>query len=175
MAYAAIANDQTVGDLASRLYGVGPRSKVARAAAQELLALNPELKKIKELPEGTLVQVPELEDAETKHRLPDLPEAASGSLVAGLRVGTDALEDALVAQADEARGQANARLKTLQSAAVKKAAAKQENGREQLANATAAADAMAAGARGAKAEWRKAAADLRRDLDKLLAVIADPT
>src|SRR5215216_6284124 len=107
MAFATTANDKTVGELAARLFGVGARSKVGRAAAEQLLAGNPELKNINELPEGTLVEVPEIEDAELETPLPGLTEAAPATLVAGMRVSTDALEHALAATADDAREQAN--------------------------------------------------------------------
>ena len=146
---------------------------MGREAAEQLLALNPELKTIKELPPDTLIEVPEIEDAELKTPLPSLTETGPGMLVAGIRVSTDALGNALAAQADEARNQANARLRTLRSAEVKRAAAEVES-KDQLANATAAAEAMAVTARASKTQWRKAAAELRHDLDQLLAVMADP-
>jgi hypothetical protein len=173
MAFATTGNDQTVGKLAARLFGVGERSKLAREAAEQLLALNPELKTIKELPPDTLIEVPEIEDAELKTPLPSLTETAPGMLVAGIRASTDALGDALAAQADEARDEANARLKTLRSGAAKRAAAEEES-KDQLAHATAVAEAMAVTARASKAQWRKAATELRSDLDELLAVLADP-
>jgi hypothetical protein len=173
MPFATTANDQTVGQLAARLFGVGPRSKIARAAAEELLALNPELKDIKELPEGTLIEVPEIEDAELDTPLPGLTEAAPATLVAGIRASTGALEEALAATADDARDQANASLRRLRSAPIKRAAEEQEN-KEQLELATAVAEALVVTARASKAEWRKAAADMSRDLDELLAVLADP-
>jgi hypothetical protein len=173
MPFATTANDQTVGQLAARLFGVGPRSKIARAAAEELLALNPELKDIKELPEGTLIEVPEIEDAELDTPLPGLTEAAPATLVAGIRASTGALEDALAATADDARDQANASLRRLRSAPIKRAAEEQEN-KEQLELATAVAEALVVTARASKAAWRKAAADMSRDLDELLAVLADP-
>jgi 5,10-methenyltetrahydromethanopterin hydrogenase len=173
MAFATTAKDETLGELAARLFGVGPRSKIARAAAEELLALNPELKDIKELPEGTLIEVPEIEGGELDTPLPGLAEAAPATLVAGIRASADALENALAATADDARNQANASLKRLRSAATKRAAEEQEN-KEQLELATAVAEALVVTARAAKAEWRKAAADMSRDLDELLAVLADP-
>lgn len=173
MAYATTAKDETVAKLAARLFGVGPRSKVGRAAAEELLALNPELKDIKELPEGTLIEVPEIEDAEFDSPLPSLTEAAPATLVAGIRVSTEALEHALAGTADDAREQANESLKRLRSGAMKRAAEEQES-KEQLETATAVAEAVAVSARAAKTEWRKAAADMRRDLDALLTVLAEP-
>jgi hypothetical protein len=173
MAYATTGKDQTVGELAARLFDLSPRSKAGRAAARELLALNPELEDIKELPEGTLIEVPEIEDAELDTPLPALIEAAPATLVAGIRVSTGALEHALAATADEARDEANASLKRLKSAEVRRAAAEHENG-DQLATATAVAEALAVTARAAKAEWRRAAKDLSDDLDELLAVLAQP-
>src|SRR4051794_16547814 len=113
MAYATTSDERTVGELASRLFGVGERSKVGKLAAKRLLTLNPELKEIKDLPPGTLVEVPEVEGAELDQPLPELTEAASGTLVAGLRATTGALGDALAAEADEARKEANAHLKEL--------------------------------------------------------------
>jgi hypothetical protein len=175
MPYATTSEERTVGELAARLFDVSERSKAGRAAAKELLALNPELKGIKELPAGTLVEVPELEDAELKHPLPELTEAAPGALVAGLRAATGPLEDALAAEADEARKQANEHLKALRSAEVKREAAERPDGNAELESATAATEAYLATVRAAKTEWRKAAADLRKDLDELLVVLADPT
>jgi hypothetical protein len=175
MPYTTTSDERTVGELASRLFGVGERSKAGRLAAKELVALNPELKDIKDLPPGTLVEVPELEDAELKHPLPELTEAAPATLVAGLRAATGALEDALAAEADEAREQANEQLKALRSAELKRGAEERPDGKAELAAATAAAEAYVATVRAAKAEWRKGVADLRKDLDELLVLLADPT
>jgi hypothetical protein len=173
MAFATTAKDRTVGELASRLFGVGARSEAGRAAAERLIALNPELKDIKELPEGTLIEVPEVEDAELKKPLPGLPQAASGTLVAGIRASADTLEDVLAETADDARDGANAELKTLRSAAMRRTA--KENGATvSLAIATAEAEAVLEVTRSAKAEWRKAAAELRDDLDDLLKLLVDP-
>jgi hypothetical protein len=175
MAYATTSEERTVGELASRLFGVSERSKVGRLAAKRLLALNPELKGIEELPPGTLVEVPEVEGAELDQPLPGLTEAASGTLVAGLRASTGALGDALAAEVDEARKQANAHLKELRSAEVKRAAAERPDGKAELATATAATEAYLETIRATKAEWRKGVADLRKDLDELLAVLAAPS
>jgi hypothetical protein len=173
MAFATTAKDETVGELAARLFGVGPRSKLGRAAAKELVALNPELKEIKKLPEGTLIEVPEIEDAEPETPLPGLTEAGPATLVASIRVSAAALEHALAATADDARDQANANLKRLRSGPVKRGAKEEEN-KEQLELATAVAEALVATARSAKTEWRKAAGDMRDDLDELLAVVVEP-
>jgi hypothetical protein len=173
MAFATTAKDRTVGELASRLFGVGARSAAGRAAAERLLALNPELKEIKELPEGTLVEVPEVEDAELAKPLPGLTQAASGTLVAGLRASADTLEDALAETADDARNGATAELKALGSAAMKRTA-KENDAQASLEIATAEAEAVLETTRAAKAEWRKAAEELRDDLDELLKLLVDP-
>lgn len=175
MPYTTTSDERTVGELVTRIFGVGERSKAGRAAAKELLALNPELKEVKNLPAGTLVEVPELEDVELKHPLPELTEAAPATLVASLRAATGALEDALAAEADDARKQANEQLKALRSTDTKRGAEERPDGKAELAAATAAAEAYVATIRAAKAEWRKGAADLRKDLDELLVLLADPT
>src|SRR3954467_14564786 len=135
MPYATTSDERTVAELASRLFGAGERSKVGRLAAKRLLALNPELKGIGELPPGTLVEVPEVEGAELEQPLAELTETASAALVAGMRAATGPLEDALAAEADEARKQANEHLKTLHSAEVKRSAAERPNGKAELASA----------------------------------------
>src|SRR4051794_5805842 len=107
MGFATTGKDETLHELASRLFGVGARSKVARTAAERLVELNPELKDIHDVPEGSPIEVPELDDPEPAQPLPGLTKAASGTLVAALRVSSDVLEDALAATADEARSEAS--------------------------------------------------------------------
>src|SRR3712207_2683 len=113
MRYAVTEGERSVTELAARLFDVGPRSAVARSVAKALTDANPELDELGDLPPGTLVEVPEVEDQEPAEELHALADVAPAGLLTGLREAVEPLNEGFAELVDAVREENAERRKAL--------------------------------------------------------------
>jgi hypothetical protein len=164
MEYATTKSERTVAELVGRLFGVGERTAVARRAAAALLAANPELERIEELPRGTIVEVPEVEDAAPTEELRPLPDVAAAAVVRRALGELDDLSELVEAIIDDRVARAEGERNIVRSAPVKTLAREDELISDRLETAVADAEAELAEARALRREQRRALEELAEDV-----------
>jgi hypothetical protein len=173
MAFTTVQDEGTVAALVSRIFGVDERSAVARRAAKALVEANPELKDLRSLAPGTMIEVPEVKGAEPVEALWPSADVAAAVVLGGLRAGLDLLDTGLRAVAEEAESDARERLKALRSAEVKRLAREEPQVAVALGLAASDAEADVAAARALRGEYRRALPELRQNLNVLLELLKD--
>lgn len=168
MRYATTQGDESVTALAARIFGVGPRTKLARRAAKALRDANPVLAEVASLPKGTPVAVPSVEGGKPTVRLRELSDFATRGVFRATRADAEPLGELLATIADARRATADRQLKRLRSAAVKRAARDDPAIAARVERAVAWAEGERAAATELKASRRLAVTALGEDIARLL-------
>lgn len=170
MGYATTTGrEKTVAELAHRLYGVAESSAEGREAAKALKAANPELRRIADLPRGTVIEVPAI-DLEPRTPLLDFPELAGSVVVEGARDDLDDLRESLDALATGRVDDAVRSQRRLNSKAVKRAARRDDAFAEHVDRMAAEIQDELDESRAWRDEQRRAMTLLAEDLDELSAL-----
>lgn len=169
MQYATTQGDESVTALAARIFGVGPRTQVARRAAKALREANPVLAEVASLPKGTPVAVPSVEGGKPTVRLRELSDFATRGAFRATRADAEPLGELLAAIADAREASADQQLKRLRSAAMKRAAKDDPATAARVQRAVARAEGERAAAKALRASQKGAVAALGEDMARLLA------
>lgn len=174
MRLATTKSDETVEQLATRVYGLEkPSASELKAATTALGETNPFLRKPADVPEGTVLLVPPLEGIETKgetqHPEPVLGGVAASQLRGAVALLARQLHDDVDTEVASARSSA----KLARSAEVKKAAREDEDDTvaEELPRLATTAEQRVEDARAFRAEHRRVFGQVAADLDELLGVL----
>jgi hypothetical protein len=168
MRYATTQGDESMTALAARIFGVGPRTQVARRAAKALRKANPALAEVASLPKGTPIAVPPVEGGKPAVRLRDLSDFAARGAFRATRAEAEPLGELVAAIADAREASADAHLKRLRSAAIKRAAKDDPATAERVKRAIARAEGEQAAAKALRAAQRRATPKLAQDIARLL-------
>ncbi len=124
MRFAATEGECTIEALIERLYRIEGRGAagVARHARKELLSLNPQLKEMAGVAEGTAILVPDIEGAEVAVEGVPPPRVAAGALVEDVKAAFEATLKALGRSIGEERDDARRSIELLRSREAKAAA-----------------------------------------------------
>lgn len=166
MRLASFEGERRISDLVGRLYRIsGPRAAArAREAQRALLEANPHLRELRRVPEGALIVVPDVPEAEPAGQRPEAPRPALEALAEALARGAEAVTASVAEQATRAEQEARA----LTAREIKAAARTAPGLEEALARAAAAAEERAKRARALRAESEQALAQLADDLRVLV-------
>jgi hypothetical protein len=108
---------EPIEELAARVFKFGgkPSATALRSAGKALRDANPFLRKLSEVPEGTIVLVPELENAKPKARTESLEAATGGLVVERLREAAAQALELLAAELEDELADAESSVAVLRS------------------------------------------------------------
>jgi hypothetical protein len=171
MRVALTKKDESLETLATRVYGLEkPSAAELRTATSALADANPFLRKPADVPEGTLLTVPETEraasESETHGAEPLVAGIGAEHLRGAIALVGRQLSDDLDAEVADARQTA----KLARSSELKALVRDDATLKEQLPGLATAAEARADDARVLRGQQKDAFAQIATDLDELLAV-----
>jgi hypothetical protein len=122
MNFAVTEGEQTVTELARKVFALGARPSQAdvRKAERALVAVNPFLRRPAELPEGTIVAVPPLPDAEPTPDTGPLEGIAAGAFASAVKEALTGANESFKSAAEADRRELGDALELLRSAEVRR-------------------------------------------------------
>jgi hypothetical protein len=165
--------DEPLEELAARAYAFEGKESAAtvRSAAKALRDANPFLRRPSEVPEGTLLIVPPLEDAEPAADTEPLAGAASALVVARLREAADQAVELLADELQQEVKDTRSSLGVLGSPEARKLA-RADDRAKLVHEATQAAAKERLAAAGQLSDYRsQVAKQVEKDLEELLAAL----
>jgi hypothetical protein len=165
--------DEPLEELAARAYSFkGKESKASlRSAGKTLREANPFLRRLSEVPDGTLLIVPPLEEAEPAADTEPLAGAAGALVAARLREAADAAVELLGAELDQEVADTRSSLDVLSSPEVRRLVRADDQAKLVYEATQAAAKARLAAA-GQLGDYRgQVAKRVEQDLDELIAAL----
>lgn len=170
MRIATTRASEPVEELAARVYKFeGEASDAAlRSASKALRDANPFLRKLSEVPEGTVVVVPELEKAAPARGTQRLEAASSELVVARLREAAAQAIELLSAELDDELGDARDSLEVLRSSETRRVTRADDEARRLREDTEKAINERMAAAERLGEYRQQVAEQVERDLDELL-------
>ena len=172
MRIASTKSDESLEQLVHRVYTFAEKPSKARvkAVAGSLAKANPFLRKLGDVPAGTRLIVPPLEDAAPAETTSTVDAVAAGTLLGGLGAlveqATKSLVEAVEQDAEETKSSISAlRLKSVERAAADAGVA------HDLKGAASAAKQRAADAKELRRHQRRVAAQIEKDLAEMRSVL----
>jgi hypothetical protein len=176
MRFAVLAENETLEELAARVYDVSAGGKSAlRSAGKALTDANPFLRRIDQVPAGTVVAVPPLEGADPAsqtHAAEALPAAA---LAAQLRGAVALVRQRLASEIEAELAESKEAVGLSRSREAKAAARDRPELGDELRSLTEAAAARAEAARELQQYQVNAFARMELDLTDLMAEFGPPS
>jgi hypothetical protein len=170
MQFATTLPDESLEALAARVYDLGekPPPTAVRAAAKALADANPFLRKLADVPPGTVVEVPRLEQGGRRPGTTQGEDAiASGLVLDHVEAAAALVARQLAADLDAETADADATLQLARSDELKRLDA--PGLADAMARTVAAAEARAASAKELRSRQEAMLGQLARDLDELAA------
>jgi hypothetical protein len=170
MRFAVTMENETLDALAVRVYAFEgkPTQATQRAAAKALTDANPFLRRLDEVPPGTVVAIPDLDQARPTDEARD-PEAMIAGLVADQLRGAVALTQRMLSDDVEAElGETRESIKLLRSAEARQLGRENAWLKDQIPRITEAANTRMEAARELERYQQQAFAQLDKDLEGLL-------
>jgi hypothetical protein len=160
-------------ELAARAYAFEEKESVAatRSAGKALRNANPFLRRLSEVPEGTLVVVPPLEDAEPGAEAEPIAGAAVALVAARLRDIAEQAIEALGAELDQEVEDTRGSLDVLGSAGARRLVRSDEQAKEVHEATRAAAKERLAAAKRLSDYRKRVAKQVEKDLDELMGAL----
>ncbi len=170
MRFAVTIENETLDALAGRVYAFEgqPSQAAKRAAAKALTDANPFLRRIADVPPGTVVAVPEHEQARPSNETRDAEPMIGGLVVEQLRGAVALARRALSDDVDAEVGGTQESIKLLRSSEVRQLRRESPWLKEEIPNITEAATSRVEDARQLQRYQKQAFAQLDRDLEELL-------
>jgi hypothetical protein len=174
MRFAVTKGEQTLSELAARLYALGEASATAlREAERALVQANPFLRKPAEVAAGTVVTVPPLTRVEPSQEARTLESVAGETVASGLQLALAGAVESFNRSLEAERAQLQDSLATLASPEVKSLARTDPATGAELRQVADAAKARSAEVDAFERSQREAFAQLEEDLKSVLAALAD--
>ena len=177
MQFAVTKGEETLGELAARLYAFGdqPSASALREAERALVQANPFLRRPAEVAAGTVLAVPPLTRAEPSEEAGTLESVAGETVASALRVALTGAVEAFDRSLEAERAQIQDSLATLSSREVKSLGRADPAAGEELRGAAVAAKSRAAEVDAFERYQREAFAQLDEDLKAVLEALAGET
>jgi hypothetical protein len=167
MRYATARPDESFSELAARLFDAETRAEL-QAAKRALEEANPHVAGRRKLEPGTVVEVPELDEAVPTASVRPPSDVAPAVALNGLRAVLPGFSDAIRSAVDERAAGADREARSLRSDRTKRAARQDKGVAKSVREARAGADYRLAESRALRAEHKAALPDIESDLQDLL-------